>query len=80
MILMSSRAGQGKHFHYTDGSSSRSRKIAEVEHVEFDNTHFIVLLQQARFYNLAERKFWAENIFTLNPQGVYRYFVEGMEK
>ncbi|KAL5065029.1 hypothetical protein RYX36_026766, partial [Vicia faba] len=35
---------------------------------------------QARIYHLAERQFRPEKIFTLNPQGAYRYFVEDMEK
>ncbi|KAL5074642.1 hypothetical protein RYX36_013626, partial [Vicia faba] len=57
MFLMSSRASQGKHSRYAAGSSSRSRQSAAVEHVEFDNTRFIRPLQQAQFYNLAERFF-----------------------
>ncbi|KAL5056471.1 hypothetical protein RYX36_037153, partial [Vicia faba] len=71
---------QSKHSHYTVGSSSHSRQSAEVEHVEFDNTHFIGPLEQARFYNLVERQIWPEKIFTLNPQGDYRYFMDDMEK
>ncbi|KAL5057602.1 hypothetical protein RYX36_029206 [Vicia faba] len=69
---LSSKERQGKHSHYVAGSSSRSQQSAKAEHVEFDNTRFIKPLHQARF--------WSENIFTLNPQGAYRYFVEDMEK
>ncbi|KAL5072813.1 hypothetical protein RYX36_011797, partial [Vicia faba] len=37
-------------------------------------------LQQAWFYSLVERQIWPKNIFTLNPQGDYRYFMDDMEK
>ncbi|KAL5065588.1 hypothetical protein RYX36_027325, partial [Vicia faba] len=37
-------------------------------------------LQQAQFYSLVERQIWPEKIFTLNPQGDYRYFVDDIEK
>ena len=77
---MSYRGSQGKHSHYAAGSSSQSRQSAEAKHIEFDNTRFIGPLQQARFYSLAERQIWPEKIFTLNPQGDYRYFMDGMEK
>ncbi|KAL5097710.1 hypothetical protein RYX36_002037 [Vicia faba] len=77
---MSSRDNQGKRSRYAVGSSSHSRQSAKVEHVEFDNTRFIGPLQQARFYNLAERQIRPENIFTLNPQGDYRYFMDDIEK
>ncbi|KAL5058457.1 hypothetical protein RYX36_030061, partial [Vicia faba] len=53
---------------------------AEAEHVEFDNTRFTGPLHQAHFNNLDERQIWPENIFTLNPQGDYKYFVKDMEK
>ncbi|KAL5058273.1 hypothetical protein RYX36_029877 [Vicia faba] len=77
---LSSRANQGKCARYASGSSSHSRQSAETEHVEFDNTRFIGPLQQARFYSLAERQIWSEKIFTLNPQGDCRYFVDDIEK
>ncbi|KAL5069458.1 hypothetical protein RYX36_020345 [Vicia faba] len=77
---MSSRGNQGKHSRYIVGSSSHSRQSAEVEHVEFYNSRFIGPLQQARFYSLVECQIWPEKIFTLNPQGDYRYFLDNMEK
>ncbi|KAL5101960.1 hypothetical protein RYX36_006287 [Vicia faba] len=77
---MSYRANQSKLSHYAVGSSSHSRQSAEAEHVEFEHIRFIGPLQQARFYSLAERQIWLEKIFTLNPQGDYRYFMDDMEK
>ncbi|KAL5073150.1 hypothetical protein RYX36_012134 [Vicia faba] len=77
---MISRGNQGKCSRYAAGSSSQSRQSVEFEHLEFDNTRFIGTCQQARFYSLAERQIWLENIFTLNPQGDYRYFVDDMER
>ncbi|KAL5074185.1 hypothetical protein RYX36_013169, partial [Vicia faba] len=79
LYKISSRDNQGKRSRYTAGSSSLSRQSAEAEHVEFDNTRSIGPLQQARFYSLAERQIWPENIFTSNPQGDYRYFVDDLE-
>ncbi|KAL5071874.1 hypothetical protein RYX36_022761 [Vicia faba] len=79
-IKMSSRANQGKCSRYAAGSSSHSRQSAETEHLEFNNTHFIGPLQEARYYSLDERQIWPEKIFTLNPQGDYQYFVDDMEK
>ncbi|KAL5056069.1 hypothetical protein RYX36_036751, partial [Vicia faba] len=78
--MMSSRANQSKHSRYTARSSSHSRQSAEAKQIEFDNTRFIGPLHQARFYSLAERQIWPEKIFSLNPQGDYRYFVDDMEK
>ncbi|KAL5071737.1 hypothetical protein RYX36_022624 [Vicia faba] len=77
---MSSRANQSKHSRYAVGSSSHSRQSAEAKHVQFENTHFIGPLQQARFYSLDDRQIWPKKIFTLNPQGDYQYFVGDMEK
>ncbi|KAL5067888.1 hypothetical protein RYX36_018775 [Vicia faba] len=77
---MSFRGNQGKRSCYAARSSSHSRQSDEAEHVEFDNTRFIGPTQQAQFYRLAERQIWPEKIFTLNPQGDYRYFVDDIEK
>ncbi|KAL5100519.1 hypothetical protein RYX36_004846 [Vicia faba] len=77
---MSFRANQGKRSRYAAGSSSHSRQSAEAEHVEFENTPFIGPLQQARFYSSVEHQIWPEMIFTLNPQGDYRYFMDDTEK
>ncbi|KAL5055186.1 hypothetical protein RYX36_035868 [Vicia faba] len=77
---MSSRGNQGKSSLYVAGSSSYSRQSDEAEHIEFDNTHFIGPLQQARFYSLDEHQIWREKIFTLNTQGDYCYFVDDMGK
>ncbi|KAL5074317.1 hypothetical protein RYX36_013301, partial [Vicia faba] len=71
---------QGKRSCYAAGSSSHYRQSDEDEHVEFDNTHFIVPLQHARFYSLDERQNCPEKIFTLNPQGDYQYFMDDMKK
>ncbi|KAL5062235.1 hypothetical protein RYX36_023972 [Vicia faba] len=77
---MSSQVNQGKKSNIAAGSSSCSQQSAEAERVEFDNTRFIGPLQRARFDNLVERQIWTKNIFTLNPQGDYRYFMENLEK
>ncbi|KAL5097300.1 hypothetical protein RYX36_001627, partial [Vicia faba] len=77
---ISSRGNQGKRSYYAASSSSQSRQSAEARHLEFDKTRFIGPRWQDRFYSLAECQIWPEMIFTLNPQGDYRYFMNDMER
>ncbi|MCI18183.1 hypothetical protein A2U01_0039336, partial [Trifolium medium] len=52
----------------TDASSSRAPQ-------PFDDTRFLGPDQYERYRNLEKRKIWAEKHFEINPEGVYRRFV-----
>ncbi|MCI32533.1 hypothetical protein A2U01_0053747, partial [Trifolium medium] len=53
----------------TDASSSRASQ-------PFDATRFLEPDQFERYKNMENRKIWAEKHFEINPEGVYRRFLD----